>query len=100
MTDKELDHYLAQIQLQSLTKKTITTEERLQKELVRINKQGFSMDDEECEIGVKCVAIPLLDQKRNVIATLSVSMPTIRATKEKIKTTVQILQNATKNFHL
>lgn len=100
MTAEELDHYLAQTQLQSLTKKTINTKEKLQKELSRINKQGFSMDDEECEIGVKCVAIPLLDQKRNVIATLSVSMPTIRATKEKIKTTVQILQNATKNFHL
>jgi IclR family KDG regulon transcriptional repressor len=100
MTADERAHYLAQVQLQSLTKKTINTKERLQKELLRINKQGFSMDDEECEIGVKCVAIPLVDQKGNVIATLSVSMPTIRATKEKIKTTVQILQNATKNFHL
>ncbi|MGL9730876.1 IclR family transcriptional regulator [Enterococcus sp. DIV0756] len=100
MTADELTHYLTQVQLQSLTQKTINTKEKLQKELLRINKQGFSMDDEECEIGVKCVAVPLVDQKRNVIATLSVSMPTIRATKEKIKTTVQILHNSTKNVHL
>ncbi|MBO0455501.1 IclR family transcriptional regulator [Enterococcus hulanensis] len=100
MTEEELDHYLAQTQLVSLTDQTIITATDLKKELRKVKEQGFSMDDEECEMGVKCVAIPLMDQQQTLLATLSVSMPSIRASSEKISQTVEVLKHVTQNFCL
>ena len=100
MTEEELDHYLAQTKLVSLTNHTFAAEKELKKELVKVRKQGFSIDDEECELGVKCVAIPLMDHQQTIFATLSVSMPAIRANREKTKHTVEILKNTTRNFSL
>ncbi|MGG5372930.1 IclR family transcriptional regulator [Enterococcus sp. AZ196] len=100
MSEEELEHYLAQTQLVPLTNQTIVTEKALKKELLKVREQGFSIDDEECELGVRCVAIPLMDQQQTLLATLSVSMPAIRASREKTNQTVEVLKNATRNFCL
>ncbi|MBO0452482.1 IclR family transcriptional regulator [Candidatus Enterococcus murrayae] len=100
MSEEELEHYLAQTQLVPLTNQTIVTEKALKKELLKVREQGFSIDDEECELGVRCVAIPLMDQQQTLLATLSVSMPAIRASREKTNQTVEVLKNVTRNFCL
>ena len=67
-----------------LTNKTITTIEALRNELEKVKKQGFAIDDEECELGARCVAAPIRDFSGKVIACISVSGPTSRITWEKV----------------
>lgn len=88
LSNEQLKQYLKQTNLFSLTPHTIVEEETLKKELAQIRTQHFSLDQEECELGVFCVATPIKNQNGEVIATMSVSMPTIRVNPEKIKNVV------------
>lgn len=57
------------------TNTTITEWQSLRQELQRIREQGWSVDREEREEGVACVAAPVRDASGSVCAALSVSGP-------------------------
>jgi len=61
------------------TARTITDTEQMMSELAHVREQGFAIDDEEQEQGVRCVAVPLRDGD-GVVAALSVSGPGERFT--------------------
>lgn len=61
--------------LAPLTEYTITDGEKLRHEIEIIRKQGFSMDEQECELGIRCVSVPLYDYKETICAALSVFAP-------------------------
>lgn len=60
------------------TKNTITGLSKLLKHLKLVKKNGYALDDEENEIGVRCVGAPVRNQQGEVIAAISVSVPAIR----------------------
>lgn len=60
--------------LAAYTPNTITSWNRLKLELEKIRKQGFAIDNEEIEVGLKCVAAPILYNGR-VVAAISMSVP-------------------------
>ena len=47
-------------------------------------KEGVAYDNEECEIGARCVAVPVYDSSGRVIAGISVTGPKTRLTDELI----------------
>ena len=61
------------IQFKAFTPKTITSKEELMSALERIRRRGYSIDDEEMEIGTRCVGAPILDTEGRPIAAMSVS---------------------------
>jgi IclR family KDG regulon transcriptional repressor len=71
------------------TEKTITDFKKLKKQLQRIREQGYGFDDEENEIGIKCVGAPIIDQRGKVLAAISISVPSIRINKAKLQTTLK-----------
>ena len=50
----------------------------LERELERIQRQGWATDNEEVEIGVRCVAAGVRDDAGHLIAALSLSTPADR----------------------
>ena len=61
------------------TSNTITGRDKLEEELLETRERGFAIDDEEWDVGVRCVAVPIKDHFSQVVAALSTAAP-----KEKI----------------
>jgi DNA-binding IclR family transcriptional regulator len=74
------------------TTHTITNLDALKKELAIVRKQGYAMDNEECEDGVRCIAIPVRDHSTRVVAGISLSAPVTRLDKNKIADIIQYLR--------
>src|SRR5712672_2477824 len=60
------------------TKNTITSLALLERDLERIQRQGWATDNEEAEIGVRCVAAGIRDDAGGLVAALSLSTPADR----------------------
>ena len=52
---------------------TIVTIQGLKRELSKVREQGYALDDEEDEIGVRCVGVPILDGHQRALAAISVA---------------------------
>jgi IclR family transcriptional regulator, KDG regulon repressor len=70
--------------LESFTPNTITDIDRLQKNLEQIRLQGYAVDDEEFDPGVRCIAVPVKDFRGKVIASMGISGPASRMTRESL----------------
>ena len=60
------------------TKNSLQTLPLLERDLERIQRQGWATDNEETEIGVRCVAAAIRDDGGHLIAALSLSTPADR----------------------
>lgn len=67
------------------TPKTITDPVAFQKELTSVRNRGFAYDDEESEVGLRCIAAPVRDHYGNVIAAVSIAGPSQRLTKKALE---------------
>jgi DNA-binding IclR family transcriptional regulator len=69
---------VAAVGLASRTLATIVDSQKLFDELSTVSSQGFALDLEECEPGIRCVAAPVFGAEGGVVAALSVSGPASR----------------------
>lgn len=92
-SDAELSTYIEQTGLRAYTGNTVTTREALLKEFEFIRENGFVYDNEECEIGVRCVAVPIRNYTGKIICGLSISGPTARLTDEVIAANIDALKD-------
>jgi DNA-binding IclR family transcriptional regulator len=73
------------------TENTITNKKLLFEHLRQIREKGYSIDDEENEVGIRCVAAPIRNAMGEAIAAISISGPAIRITKQAIEETLKVL---------
>jgi len=85
MTEEEMERFFNSNCLISYTDNTITDLSRLKKQLSVIKRKGVAMDNEEMELGVKCVASPVRDWNGNVVAAISISGPSARLTSKRME---------------
>ncbi|UBV44975.1 IclR family transcriptional regulator (plasmid) [Deinococcus taeanensis] len=78
--DDELHAVLSAAALTPFTPHTLTTPEAVLAAVRRVRDEGFALDDQERELGVRCVAVPVRGADGLVAAALSVSAPTSRFT--------------------
>jgi DNA-binding IclR family transcriptional regulator len=75
---EEAAKIISRIQFNTFTAKTLGSEEELFNALERVRRRGYAVDDEEMELGTRCVGAPILDENGRAIAALSVSGSTLR----------------------
>ena len=64
--------------------------------LCQVRQQGFAFDDEEHAIGLLCVASPIFNEAREVIAGISLSGPAARVTDRRFKELAGLVQRTAK----
>jgi IclR family acetate operon transcriptional repressor len=84
LDDVEVTRVLHKTGLPQYTDSTINTPTRLKEELARIRRQGFSFDDEEHAVGLRCVAACIYNENKEAFAAVSVSGPKSRIPDERI----------------
>jgi len=95
-SEKVLDNYMASVTLEPCTEHTITNKDLLLKELNKIRKQQYALDMEELELGLICIAIPVFNKQKEIVASISVSGPSSRFKLEKIDAYLSIIRKGTK----
>ncbi len=81
LAPSELDAHLGASELRPLTPKTIVDPGRLRKALAQVHSRGFAMVDQELEVGLRSIAVPVHVDGR-VVAALNVSMHAGRGSAE------------------
>ena len=90
---EELDQYFATQTLTAPTPNTVTDPDKLRKILHQIRLNGWALGDQEYEVGVRSISVPLIDRQGKVIAAMMVVAPASRATKPQlIKSFLPVLQ--------
>jgi len=87
---------LARTGMPARTPHTRTDPDTLLAELETVRELGYALDDEEQELGVRCVAVPLSGVP--VLAAFSVSGPSGRMTPEAIETVIPVMRDAVADF--
>jgi len=85
MDADRLDRLLAAAELTPFTDHSITERAVLEQDLETIRAQGYSIDNEEKNAGMRCIAAPVFDMNREAIAGISVSGPTSRVSVSEIE---------------
>jgi len=82
---QELKRLLSRFRWSRLTARTIMTPAALQRELSLVRQRGYAVDDEENEIGARCVGAPLRNPSGHSIGAISISGPVSRVSRGSIE---------------
>jgi DNA-binding IclR family transcriptional regulator len=100
LSEQELGKIIREKGLPVFTENTITNFDDLKKELGKIRRQNYSVDNEEIIDGVKCAAAPLLSPEGEVLAAVSISAPSNRFNNKKAEYVSMIEKTAKKISNL
>lgn len=78
MDEDRLDRILAAQRFERFTKYTLTDLGHLRENLIEVREVGYSVDDEEKNLGMRCIAAPVFDVSDEAVAGISVSGPISR----------------------
>lgn len=79
-----LDELFAKERPTKRTPHTLTTLSSLRHEVELTRQRGYSLDDEEFNAGIRCVAAPVYDSTGAVAAAIGITAATVRFTRERI----------------
>lgn len=93
----EVRAYAKRTGLPGKTPHSLTSLAALEKELNKIRQNDLAYDNEEAEIGLRCLAAPIRDDQGTLVAGLSISAPTDRHDPDwiaQIKATAEAISSA------
>lgn len=85
LPEKELRQIWNESVIEKKTDKTIVDYEEMLRVLEEVKRNGYALDDEENEKGVRCIAACLKSYQNEVKYAFSISGPTSRMTRERVK---------------
>jgi IclR family pca regulon transcriptional regulator len=85
LTPQELDAYFARARLKPMTDKTVTNQKRLREILAGVRQDGYAINDEELELGLRSIAVPVRGASGQVLAALNVGAQASRVSAERMR---------------
>jgi DNA-binding IclR family transcriptional regulator len=84
LPEQKLDELVSVRGLPRHNENTIVSSRKLKQQLEHVRACGFALDDEEEEIGLRCIGVPVFDHERRVVAAISVSGTTTQIHAENV----------------
>jgi IclR family transcriptional regulator, acetate operon repressor len=84
LPEDELAIFFRESKLQKLTAKTTIDVDQLRLQFGAIRARGYSYDDEENALGLRCVAAPIYDEYSEPLGAISLAGPIARLSDERI----------------
>ncbi|MES2118780.1 MAG: IclR family transcriptional regulator C-terminal domain-containing protein [Pseudomonadota bacterium] len=81
----ELDQYLARTKLRPMTEHTVTSVKRLREILAGVRQAGYAVNDEELELGLRSIAVPVRGASGKVLAALNVGAQAARVSVRQLE---------------
>ena len=82
------------LELEPLTEFSITDREAFRTEIELVRKRGYALMDEENELGMRAVAVPVFSSQGHAFAALATAVPVFRMSGEALVALVPLLQSA------
>jgi IclR family pca regulon transcriptional regulator len=98
LPDDVLHRYLDEMTLTRFTPNTITSKVHLRGVIGEVRLKGWSIVDQELEVGLRSLSVPIRDGRGKTVAALNVCCPSARITPEEMRTRVlaETLEASTK----
>jgi DNA-binding IclR family transcriptional regulator len=78
------EHNLATRPMARNNRNTISSPVRLARELKKVREQGYSFEDEEGEIGFRCIGAPIFDSANIAVAAISIAGATSQIPNDRV----------------
>ncbi len=82
----ELESFFGRLQLTSFTERTIVSAEKLRQALRMVLRNGYSLVDQELELGLRSMAVPIRNPNGKVVAALNVGVHAQRLSVQELHT--------------
>lgn len=100
LSEEQVTGLLHRQGLHAYTPATFTSPLLLKEDLLQIRKRGYSFDDEEHALGLRCIASCIYDEHKEPFAAISISGPISRITDDRITELGAMVIKATKELTL
>lgn len=97
-SDEEIRNILKDTKFVKYAENTITDMDAFLKEINAIRKNSYALDNIEYDTGVICIAVPIYDRTRKIIATTSLSSVTLFNTMDNLLKYKDEFINISKNI--
>ncbi len=96
LSPADVERLYPEMNLPPLTGKSIKTRDVLLADLKRTAERGYAIENEECDLEVRCIAVPVKDFSKNIIAAVGIVAPAGRLTDDLLEKggVVALLQDA------
>jgi len=84
LTDEQVNIELSKVDFTQHTKHTVTSRKRLEELLVEVRQEGFALNDQELEIGLRSIAVPVRNVVGTVVAAMNVSSQASRVSRREL----------------
>lgn len=81
----DIERLYPEAALSPLTEKSIKTRDSLLAELKRTAEKGYAVENEECDLEVRSVAVPVKDFSKKIIAAIGIIAPAGRLLEERLE---------------
>ncbi len=92
--DAERQRLVEELELEPLTEFSITDREAFRAEIEQVRRRGYAVMDEENELGMRAVAVPVFNAQGFAFASLATAVPVFRLGLEDLVALVPALQEA------
>jgi len=100
IAQEKLEKILAERGMEKRTPKTITTLPRLLKDLEKVRAQGYAVDDEENNMGARCVGAPVFDQQGGIEASIGLSGTINQVNSQTMPRILEALKDAARHVSM
>jgi len=88
LDDASLRRYLQRLKLRKLTPHTVISKAKLKASIEQVRRQGWSIVNQELEVGLQSISVPIRDTEGAIVAALNVCCPAPRVTRRDMETRI------------